>query len=53
MHIDNLSPAERQVMQIGWDRGEVSASELEAHSPRRRRATPSARSWGLWRKRAG
>ena len=27
MHIDDLSPAERQVMQIVWDRCEVSASE--------------------------
>jgi BlaI family transcriptional regulator, penicillinase repressor len=34
MHIDNLSPAERQVMQIVWDRGEVSASEARDALPR-------------------
>jgi BlaI family transcriptional regulator, penicillinase repressor len=34
MDIDNLSPAERQVMQIVWDRGEVSASEARDALPR-------------------
>ena len=34
MHIDDLSPAERQVMQIVWDRGEVSASEARDALPR-------------------
>jgi BlaI family transcriptional regulator, penicillinase repressor len=34
MHIDDLSPAERQVMQIVWERGEISASEARDALPR-------------------